>query len=115
MRRRSKPINPVSKKRMAIMEVRGPLREKILAERPWCQRCTTLIMNAYRDTRAGPVQRSGDVHELLTRGRGGSITDEANCVALCRGCHDWIHLHPAQAEVDGWLISRWAKQEEARP
>jgi 5-methylcytosine-specific restriction endonuclease McrA len=28
-----------------------------------------------------------DVHELTRRSHGGSITDPANCVALCRACH----------------------------
>jgi len=44
-----------------------------------------------------------DVHELLTRARGGSITDPDNCVALCRGHHNWVHDHPADATAVGLL------------
>ena len=92
--KRRKPIRQRSKKMAKLYrEVRVPLVRKILEERPWCQRCG---------------RRSQTVHELLTRRRGGSITDETNCVALCKTCHDWIHDHPAKATEEGWLISRWA-------
>ena len=39
-------------------------------------------------------RRADDVHEILTRARGGSITDEANVVALSRACHDEITFRP---------------------
>ena len=68
---------------------RVPLVKRMLEECPSCQRC------GYR----GQV-----VHEKLTRARGGSITDEANCVVLCNDCHQWVHGHPAQAAMEGWLI-----------
>lgn len=48
-----------------------------------------------------------DVHELLSRGRGGSITERENVVPLCRPCHDWITTHPAAAQHDGWLLSQY--------
>lgn len=35
-----------------------------------------------------------DVHEPLTRARGGSITDPANARPLCRGHHDEITFRP---------------------
>jgi hypothetical protein len=31
-----------------------------------------------------------DVHEVLARSQGGSITDPANCLGVCRPCHDFI-------------------------
>lgn len=43
------------------------------------------------------VNKSVDIHEPLSRARGGSITDETNAVALCRACHSWVHDHPQQA------------------
>lgn len=43
-----------------------------------------------------------DPHELLSRARGGSITDPFNVVPLCRPCHDWVTEHPAEAEEQGW-------------
>ncbi len=49
-------------------------------------------------------ERAVDAHELLMRSQGGSITDAANIVPLCRACHDWIHAHPRLAYMQGWLI-----------
>lgn len=55
---------------------------------------------------AGCHGRAVDVHEPLTRARGGSITDPGNMVAVCRACHDWIHGHPEAATERGWLRDR---------
>jgi len=46
-----------------------------------------------------------DLHEPLTRARGGSILDPANTVAVCRSCHDWIHDNPTAATDLGLLRS----------
>lgn len=48
-----------------------------------------------------------DVHEPLTRARGGSIVDPANMVPVCRVCHDWIHAHPTLATEVGLLVSSY--------
>lgn len=47
---------------------------------------------------------SVDVHELLSRGRGGSITDKANCCTGCRYCHDAVTQNPTTAEARGFLL-----------
>jgi 5-methylcytosine-specific restriction endonuclease McrA len=47
-----------------------------------------------------------DVHEVVSRARGGSVTDMANCVHLCRDCHSWAHNHPAIAATLGLLKRR---------
>lgn len=66
-------------KRMAAVyrTQRVPLVKAMLADQPLCQLilpdCTGLA-----DT----------VHELLPRGRGGSITDPSNCVPACATCND---------------------------
>lgn len=72
---------------------RRPLVAGMLTERPWCE--------IRWDSRC--QGRSVDVHEILSRGRGGSITDEANCVTGCRYCHDQIDDHPQEAEDRGFL------------
>lgn len=67
-----------SAKRAALYRrERVPLVRQLLAERPRCQVpwCT---------------RRSVDVHEVLRRSRGGSISDVANLRCLCRECHDQI-------------------------
>jgi hypothetical protein len=46
-----------------------------------------------------------DVHEILPRGRGGSIKEPTNLLRVCRLCHEWIHEHPADAGVLGLLLS----------
>lgn len=49
-----------------------------------------------------------DVHEPLTRSRGGSITDPANAVPLCRPCHTVItDTQPDWAYEQGLLIHSW--------
>lgn len=42
-----------------------------------------------------------DLHEVLSRARGGSITDLDNVVPLCRPCHDYVTTHPDAAESVG--------------
>lgn len=50
-----------------------------------------------------------DVHEPLTRARGGSILDPDNMRAVCREHHRWIHDHPAEATARGWLVPSWER------
>lgn len=51
-----------------------------------------------------------DVHELLPRSAGGSITERSNCIAICRTCHGWIHSNPALARKVGLLKSRYLER-----
>lgn len=75
------------------------LRRKLVADlldaRPVCERCHRA--------------RSTDVHELLSRARGGSILDEENLACLCRGCHSWVTTEPALSEAEGWSRPSWWK------
>ena len=89
------PIKPRSKKMDLIYVERRKLVDKLLEDRPWCERCVGLCGGWYS------INRSTQIHELLPRGRGGSITDESNCVVLCFNCHRWIHEHPALARKTG--------------
>lgn len=68
----------------------------------WCQ-VILLIQQVDTEHRCGLYV--DDVHEVLSRGRGGSITDPDNCIAVCRPCHDWIGQHPALAQELGLLAS----------
>lgn len=87
-------MRPRSKKmQRTYAEQRIPLVKKVLEDQPVCIRCFRA--------------RSTDVHELKSRGRGGSITDETNVVAICRPCHNWITTHPAEAEAQGWSKNSW--------
>lgn len=84
-----------SKKREAIYRKRRPLVEQMLAAKPICERCG--------------MNPSTEIHEVVTRARGGSILSEANCRALCRACHRWITEHPAKAHEEGFMAHSWER------
>ncbi len=91
---RTRRLAPRSKKRATLYrKVRIPLVTAILTERPICERCQS--------------RRSVDVHEMQSRGRGGSISTPENLTALCRTCHDWATQNPALARAEGWLRHSW--------
>ncbi len=104
--KRKTPLNPVSKKRQAIQGERRRMVKEELTNRPDCEAGHMIFAWRVQQGERGDHGCSGlssDIHEPLTRGRGGSITDPANTVALCRGCHDWIHAHPLAATGLGLL------------
>ena len=84
-----------SKKMSKIYVTRRKLVAEILEEHPICQRCQS--------------RQATEVHEILSRARGGSILDKSNCAALCHQCHFWITTHPVQAKAEGWLKNSWDK------
>jgi hypothetical protein len=72
----------------------------ILAQRPKCEFCGCCA--------------SVDCHEPLTRARGGSVLDESNTVAVCRGpgscdCHGFLHDNPTWATEHGLLRPSWQR------
>lgn len=95
---RGRPIRQVSSKRQAENRQRRAMIDALWPEQPECfvPWCPLL---------------ADDVHEPLTRARGGSITDPANARPLCRGHHDEITFRP-ESEL-GWaydlglLIHSW--------
>jgi len=96
--RSNKPINPRSAKRMKFMkEIRVPLVKARLNGK-LCDRCHQAT--------------AVDVHEILPRSAGGSMTDDSNLADVCRACHDWITDHPKLAAVEGFRRFRWEKYDE---
>jgi hypothetical protein len=93
--KRTKGIRPRSAKMTALYVLRRQLVAQMLTDRPICERCR--------------VAPSVDLHERLRRSGGGDILDVEGIACVCRPCHDWIGLHPAQAIKDGWAVSRWPK------
>ena len=92
--RSSKPIPARSAKRKKFMkEVRVPLVKSRLGDGKLCDRCNSAT--------------AVDVHELLPRSRGGSMTDPNNLRDLCRPCHTWVTDHPRLAEAEGFRRFRW--------
>src|SRR3990167_8287524 len=96
---RSTALRPRSKRVAKVYrDVRVPLVRRLLAERPVCEARFSLICTG----------RSTAIHERLSRAGGGSITDEANCLAVCFECHRAIHRNIAESERRGFLQRRRA-------
>lgn len=95
---RSAGLRPVSAKRRAENRERRRVAGALWPERPPCGR-------------PGCGRLADDVHEPLTRARGGSITDPGNMIPLCRPCHDELTFTP-ESEL-GWayelglLVHSW--------
>ena len=49
----------------------------------------------------GCTQQATQVHHLA--GRGMNTTKVLTFIAICHGCHEWVHKHPNQARKEGWL------------
>lgn len=85
-------------------EGRRDLVARLLADRPWCEACEILERPGVK-----VALRSQDVHEILPRSAGGSLTDPGNLVCVCRPCHMYLHAHPARALELGLKKSRYTK------
>jgi hypothetical protein len=87
-------IKPVSDKRRAENRERRKMADEEFGERPLCA------------IKWGPgcTVWADDLDEILSRGRGGSITDPANTNPACRWCHTRKTENPAEAERRGFLL-----------
>ena len=54
-----------------------------------------------RDT--GCNGRAEQLHHRKLRKQGGEHTVE-NLIHICSPCHDYLHMHPAIAYTNGWLV-----------
>jgi hypothetical protein len=89
------PLKAVSDKRKAANRLRRKVVNALFPERPRCA-----VPNC--------VRLADDVHEPLTRGRGGSITSADNMAPLCRPHHTQItDEQPAWAYELGLLVHSW--------
>lgn len=53
-----------------------------------------------------------DVHHRRPKGMGGTSDKSiafglANLISLCRECHAWVHEHPEQGYLTGYLLHSW--------
>jgi len=97
---RRTPLRQVSPKRVKQQRLRREMVRDELARRELCE-AGARITHAGYDARCAGL--AIELHEPLTRARGGSILDPVNTVAICRSCHDWIHVNPAAATSIGLL------------
>lgn len=54
-----------------------------------------------------------DMHEVLSRGRGGSPVDPENILLLCREHHHTVTVNPSMAEAAGLSRARTADEHRA--
>ena len=99
---RRTPLRQVSAKRAKVQRLRRVMVAEELAKRELCEAGARITQAGY-DARCHGL--AVELHEPLTRARGGSILDPANTVAICRSCHDWVHVNPAAATGLGLLVS----------
>jgi hypothetical protein len=101
---RRSPLRRVSKKRQREGRTYSLLREAFLKARPNCEACA--VIKGVRVTAGkvfcAKVDPSQDVHHQAGR-YGGNYLNTDTWLAVCRGCHDWIHTNPATARGLGLL------------
>lgn len=78
---RRTPIRKVSAKRQAQNRLRQKVVAELFPDRPPC-------------SRPDCPRWADDIHEPLTRARGGSIVEPENMRPLCRMCHDEVTFKP---------------------
>lgn len=95
-----KGLQSVSGKRRAENRER-----RAMADRLWPDRREGAVMCGCG--RPECHRLADDLHEPLSRARGGSITDEDNAVPLARECHDEITRGPEWAYEAGLVRHSW--------
>lgn len=117
-----RPLNQRSGKRAAISGERAQFVARLLAQRSRCELPPVVAewadthrgsseIAALRLVLSGCTRRSVDVHEILSRGRGGKIVPsqglgDHEVMCLCRSCHDWITTNPRISAALGVAITR---------
>lgn len=98
------PIRSVSKKRQAENRKRRQILHAAYGPNPACHACP-VYRAAGIDT--GCDGRADDGHEILTRARGGSITDPDNVIPVGRACHRRIDAEQDEALRLGLMRNSW--------
>ena len=95
--KRSGRLRPRSKKTERKYVERRKIVSKLLSTRTKCEAGIIDVC----------VGKAVDVHEVKTRGRGGSILDEENLRCLCRPCHQYVTEHTKEAHELGLVVHAW--------
>lgn len=101
--RRHKPMRRVSKQRRKQAPERREVVAEVMADAGHACWARTPVCTGY----------AVHGHEVLPRGRGGSIVQAANVKPVCFECHAWIGNNTAEAERLGLLRSRTAEEHAA--
>ncbi len=103
--KRGGPLNQRSAKRVA--EDREREKAKTVVRQRARGGCEAQGVFARNYPEVGGCAGPFDFHEVLTRARGGSITDPENILMVCRRHHDWLTDHPVEAAVVGLVRNSW--------
>lgn len=100
--KRTKGLNPVSKKRRREAPVR---RELVKAQLDLIPFCEASLLGVGCDFTAV------DVHEIIPRGRkpGAHLIPDLY-TSLCRNCHSWLTAHPDFATRHGFMLTATASE-----
>lgn len=105
------PLARRSKKTKDLYVERRAIVQEMLAAQPNCVACK---LWAAFDLHKGKqsniivnVNKTRDIHELVNRSQGGSITERRNLLAVCRPCHNRITTEPKDAERLGLHLESW--------
>jgi hypothetical protein len=101
-----KPLRPVSKKRAKVNAERSRVVHERWGRNPRCEGCTPLALLGITSATTGCDGWATDAHEIVSRARGGSITDTDNILPLGRSCHRFVTENPEIAEAAGLSRSR---------
>jgi len=112
LRRGSKGLALRSQKSKDQDAARDACRQEVLLRDGGCVFHRMERAQGLFDQCGGPLSGPDyEVHEIITRRRGGSKTDPTNCVALCSHAHRWVTAHPCGAEAIGLMLPSWATTE----
>ena len=98
-------IKPMSSRRHAENRERRRVMADVFGPREtWaCSVAGTMLAAGLMGPCYGPING----HEILTRGRGGSITDPSNILLLCDRHNEWCSSHSDDAHRLGLLKHNW--------
>jgi hypothetical protein len=89
-RAKARAVSDIRKElRLTLLASRGPICQHPVCSEPW-----------------------SEMHEVLTRGRGGDPTDESNILCLCARCHRWVTTHEVEARALGLVRARTAEEHQ---
>jgi len=103
-------LAPVSLKRQRENRQRKAMVRELWPERPLCAVYVLSQDNpgVIPDKVISACGRwADDVHEPLTRARGGGIADPGNTSAPCRNCHESLGMEPEWGYTLGLIVHSW--------
>ena len=81
-------INQKSEKQKERETIYTPLRKAYLLKHPHCEVCG---------------MEATEIHHKNGR-NGDRLNDTEFYLSVCRGCHNYIHKHPAESREQGYLV-----------